>query len=605
MPTWNEVLLFSLTPRLYFARIAIFSSLWLITASIQWLLFPIREPPIMFIMLFVLIIVHHMATLMSLKWFFGVVDLPLLALEASGVAFYGIGLNPLRSWIPETLTFHAVLVWMAFGSLVALFLLRIATIVRSKGRAFITPFDIFADQPLSRKRPSFINLLFGRSIWTVHFVGEQKQLRIFRGSLGLIFLCTLLFWILEKVIFEPMKETALGPIKEYRSRTPPVDFIEDIDNPVWNILFPVPLISGTYNPSISPDQFFQAVEVDALWSPEVDKNGTFPQCTNSSSIFYDNYGPDLYVYSFLCRKATLLDTNTGDKFWFLPDLLININFTMLAPGTPMANPTSIQKASHVVIGLSNSTDSVKNIIQRTIPFALIQGVNLAASIIPDIRQIYSNPALAAFGIFQMTSLFWESRIMATYPDPLVAFNKDVSTLRLFWQDNWSETRIIQDYRESSVIAGFANVGGLWTTLSGIFAIIFGASMLQILYGNKPLSIFGLAHAFNYQQMKEETLRLYPNILKEHQEGPHRGMLALLRDHLIDLSFIENDHELGPSQASTSAPANATDEEQQRVEEKISKIEGGAESVLESRPQLATKPSEVPSTSSVEIAEERA
>ena len=79
-------------------------------------------------------------------------------------------------------------------------------------------------------------------------------------------------------------------------------------------------------------------------------------------------------------------------------------------------------------------------------------------------------------------MFWESQIVATYPDPDVTFNPDFGTLRLYSQDSWAETRVVQDYRESSVIAGFASVGGLWTTFSGIFAILFGASMLQILYG---------------------------------------------------------------------------------------------------------------------------
>ncbi|KAF5315339.1 hypothetical protein D9619_007482 [Psilocybe cf. subviscida] len=609
MPTSHEVLLFSLTPRLYFARTAIIASLWIITVSIPWLLFPVRRPVGMYITLFALITVHHTATLMSLKWFFGIVDIPLLVLEIIGVAFYGTELTLLPSWIPETLTFHAVLVWMAFGSLVGLFLLRIATIVRSKGRVLITPFDICADQPSPLKEKySFINLLFGRSIWSVQFAGEQRQLRIFRGSLGLIFLCTLLFWILEKVIFQPMQETALGPIKEYRSLTPPLKFINSIENPVWNILFPVPL-NDTDNPAISPEQFFQAVQVNAIWNEDFvnASNGTAPECTNASSIFRNDPddGPDLYVYSFLCQNGTLFDTQ-GDQFAVLPDLLINISFAILKPDPPMINPTSFQQVSHIIIGLTNSTDSVKNIIHRTVPFAMTQGVNVAASIIPDVRQVYSRPALAAFGILQTTSQFWASRIIATYHDPFAGpFDPDVSTLRLFLQDNWSETRIIQDYRENSVIVGLANVGGLWTTFSGIFAIFFGASMLHILYGNKPLSVFGLAHTFNYQSMKEQILRQYPNILKEHQEGPHRGMLALLRDHLIDLSFIEKDHELGPSQGSNSAPANASDEEQQRVEEKISPIEGGAESVLASRPQLAARPSSVPSTSSAEIGKESA
>lgn len=43
-------------------------------------------------------------------------------------------------------------------------------------------------------------------------------------------------------------------------------------------------------------------------------------------------------------------------------------------------------------------------------------------------------------------------------------------------------RITRDYREDSVVAGFASIGGLWTFFSGIISLIFGVSLLQILFG---------------------------------------------------------------------------------------------------------------------------
>jgi hypothetical protein len=82
-------------------------------------------------------------------------------------------------------------------------------------------------------------------------------------------------------------------------------------------------------------------------------------------------------------------------------------------------------------------------------------------------------------------VFWEARFEQMYPDLQVADtdrSANISTLRLFKLDNWADTRVIQDYRMNSVIAGFADVGGLWTSLSGIFTVIFGASLLHVLYG---------------------------------------------------------------------------------------------------------------------------
>ena len=58
-------------------------------------------------------------------------------------------------------------------------------------------------------------------------------------------------------------------------------------------------------------------------------------------------------------------------------------------------------------------------------------------------------------------------------------------------------------------------------------------------GSKPLSIFGIAHQFQAETMKKEALRLYPNILEENHVLEKRGLLSLIRDHLIDLSFLED------------------------------------------------------------------
>ena len=138
-----------------------------------------------------------------------------------------------------------------------------------------------------------------------------------------------------------------------------------------------------------------------------------------------------------------------------------------------------------------------------------------------------------------------------------------------------------------MIAGFSSVGGLWTAFSGIFAIIFGASMLHTFYGqwrllklkdvfdaralgSKPLSIFGIAHQFQAETMKKEALRLYPNILEENHVLEKRGLLSLLRDHLIDLSFLEDTQD-NPSILFDSRIKGV--DEERVVVEKISRVAG--------------------------------
>jgi hypothetical protein len=83
---------------------------------------------------------------------------------------------------------------------------------------------------------------------------------------------------------------------------------------------------------------------------------------------------------------------------------------------------------------------------------------------------------------------------AANPDLGIPRSTNISTLRVFLQDNnflgdprlrdvgWGGWSVIQDYTDKSVLNGYASVGGLWTFLSGIFTIVFGSSLLRILFG---------------------------------------------------------------------------------------------------------------------------
>jgi len=68
-------------------------------------------------------------------------------------------------------------------------------------------------------------------------------------------------------------------------------------------------------------------------------------------------------------------------------------------------------------------------------------------------------------------------------------------------------------------------------------------------GSKDISLLGAAHSFNHDRLREETLRRYPDIANEQN---NHGLLALIRDHIINLDFLHNppsiqpDVEKGPS-----------------------------------------------------------
>ena len=64
----------------------------------------------------------------------------------------------------------------------------------------------------------------------------------------------------------------------------------------------------------------------------------------------------------------------------------------------------------------------------------------------------------------------------------------ISTLRIFAMIDSSEIVITQDDREYSVLNGFSEIGGLWTVISGVFALVFGSSLMRILFGGFASSL---------------------------------------------------------------------------------------------------------------------
>ena len=84
----------------------------------------------------------------------------------------------------------------------------------------------------------------------------------------------------------------------------------------------------------------------------------------------------------------------------------------------------------------------------------------------------------------------------------------------------SEWNIISETKKNTFLSGFSQIGGLWTFLSGIFAAVFGSSLIHILFGmsilnlrslevlmatlagTQPISVFGLAHRWKRGPIKK-------------------------------------------------------------------------------------------------------
>ncbi len=99
--------------------------------------------------------------------------------------------------------------------------------------------------------------------------------------------------------------------------------------------------------------------------------------------------------------------------YILPDLQINVDFGPLMDGLSNIAQTSARTQLPLLIGLAN--DLYDDIV-RTVPVAFLPGVNMAASVIVDVRQVYTNGALAALGMFEVSLYFHRSPRFLTQID---------------------------------------------------------------------------------------------------------------------------------------------------------------------------------------------
>ncbi|KAJ7617766.1 hypothetical protein FB45DRAFT_214510 [Roridomyces roridus] len=98
------------------------------------------------------------------------------------------------------------------------------------------------------------------------------------------------------------------------------------------------------------------------------------------------------------------------------------------------------------------------------------------------------------------------------------------------------THGLQEMLGTSAISGFSALGGLWTSVDGIFAILFGANVVYFLFGSRHLSALGMAHIF---QRGTLIRRWHEDFPKLHTEGGQpgskdAGVVAFIRQRLLDV-----------------------------------------------------------------------
>ncbi|EKM77092.1 hypothetical protein AGABI1DRAFT_130815 [Agaricus bisporus var. burnettii JB137-S8] len=135
----------------------------------------------------------------------------------------------------------------------------------------------------------------------------------------------------------------------------------------------------------------------------------------------------------------------------------------------------------------NVIDSTLNTIPP--PTQLYPGFHLFGTTFYSYRDTYRSSRDLSFGIPHVR-LHSDSNVQALIPDPEApsSSNSDntTATLRLTYRGGHltqHEYKIERQQSSNSVLSGFALLGGAWTFINGLFAAIFGCSLLLVLFGN--------------------------------------------------------------------------------------------------------------------------
>ena len=69
-----------------------------------------------------------------------------------------------------------------------------------------------------------------------------------------------------------------------------------------------------------------------------------------------------------------------------------------------------------------------------------------------------------------------------FPDPSSTFSPNTSSVVFTGHLDSSNIIVLEDYRQHTFFSGLASVGGIFTIVDGVFAIIFGMGLMSILFG---------------------------------------------------------------------------------------------------------------------------
>jgi len=167
---------------------------------------------------------------------------------------------------------------------------------------------------------------------------------------------------------------------------------------------------------------------------------------------------------------------------------------------------------------------------------------LLSTVSLNVRKKFNHPQWATFANFlspQRSFFVCEFDTLVPDPSTLVPRHNNTGTLRIYVPDDISEWHITGDYREKDILGGFGASGGFWTSISSLFTCVFGASLMWVLAGKKPLSTFGLVHtdgAIARLRSKEGQNPMAEIVVPTDKDCINT--VAFIRDRILELGPFE-------------------------------------------------------------------
>ncbi|KAF9534056.1 hypothetical protein CPB83DRAFT_845022 [Crepidotus variabilis] len=511
-------------------------------------------------------LIHQLANGIGLNFAFpGVIFLDYLLLLGE-LGILGDRLRYDQAWVymewPQPLNSTVVIVlseWICGLSLLVIIFIRTTDFWRLGKDSFRQNkrLDFTLRHSESQSFTQILSSLSGRSLWVLHFSGETHWIIYIRAVISILTLTGIVGYAIWNIALEPIQEMWLTPTGVLWSSTIPKNAISS-EEPGWNIVLTNILLrsSSFDNTSSTSQRFEEAISVKALWPMSDVAEPCNVQTTEDTSVVTNNFTgmasvdrhpiAGMTTVAFNCtsttRNSNLFDTKTWGSYqaYIHPDFLVAVNFSQLSIPLELGE-TGPENFVHVRLGM---TDDTGLILQNSPPTTMIPGVNLVGMADIVVRQQLGSNLGSLF--MDTLKTFLLADIIHVWADPrpvsssLMVTGADVATIRVRAQASTSQWKVLQDSRDKTVLKGFSDVGGLWTALGGIFAFLFGSSLMKVILGSKPLSFFGMAHSLQRTQLRNDYLKSYPNIeneLKTPEE--RRGLLNMICDELLDIDFLTN------------------------------------------------------------------